>query len=362
MLFFRIYKKASGNGSLCLYLGRRDFVDHVEHVDSIDGVLKIDPSNLNGRQVWVQLACTFHYGRENLDVIGVSFRKDIWVKRIQMYPPPTNKPPNTTPMQDVLLKKAGDQGHPFTFDIPVHLPCSVSIQPAPEDVGKPCGVDYEIKAYIANEADNLNEKISKKDICRLTIRKIQYAPEKLAAGPKADLNKHFITMDKPIHLEASIEKELYYHGEPIPVKVKVNNETSKVVKKIKITIYQITDVVLYSADKYYKCVLDEEFGDQVNGNSTFEKEYKVNPLLAKNKEKFGLALDGKLKDEDTNLASSTLLLPDMDMNKEMRGIMVSYKIKVTLMMGGGLLGSLTTSNITAELPLVLMSPKPAGLI
>lgn len=29
--------------------------------------------------------------------------------------------------------------------------------------------------------------------------------------------------------------QLYYHGDPIPVKVKVNNETSKVIKKIKIT-------------------------------------------------------------------------------------------------------------------------------
>ncbi|XP_016101137.1 arrestin-C-like [Sinocyclocheilus grahami] len=100
--------------------------------------------------------------------------------------------------------------------------------------------------------------------------------------------------------------------------------------------------------------------DQINANSTFEKEYRVTPLLANNKEKRGLALDGKLKDEDTNLASSTILLPNMD--KQMQGLAVSYKIKVTLMMGGGLLGSLTLSDITAELPLVLMSPKPAGLI
>lgn len=352
----KVYKKTSGNGSLCLYLGKRDFVDHVESVDSVDGVLKIDPSGLNGRKVWVQLACAFRYGREDLDVIGVSFRKDIWIKRIQMYPFEGTKPPNTS-MQEALLKKAGDQGHPFTFDIPVHLPCSVSLQPAPEDAGKPCGVDYEVKAYIANEADNLDEKVEKKDTCRLIIRKIQFAPAELAAGPKADINKQFITADKPIHMEVSMEKELYYHGDPIPIKVKVNNETSKVVKKIKVNVFQITDVVIYAADKYHKCVLNEEFGDQINANSTFEKEYSVTPLLVNNKEKRGLALDGRLKDEDTNLASSTLLLADVD--KQMQGVVVSYKIKVILMMGGGLLGSLTSSDITAELPLVLMSPKPA---
>lgn len=79
-----------------------------------------------------------------------------------MYPIEGTKTPNT-PMQDALLKKAGDQGHSFTFDvnshlcikhwkkqsmmsftgvssvlyqIPAHLPCSVSLQPAPEDAGK----------------------------------------------------------------------------------------------------------------------------------------------------------------------------------------------------------------------------------
>ncbi|XP_052430219.1 arrestin-C-like [Carassius gibelio] len=353
----KVYKKNSGNGMLCLYLGRRDFVDHVEHVDPVDGVLKIDPSALNGKKVWIQLACAFRYGREDLDVIGVSFRKDIWIKRIQMHPFEGTKPPNT-PMQDALLKKAGEQGHPFTFDIPVHLPCSVSLQPGPEDAGKPCGVDYEVKAYITNEEDETDEKVVKKDTCRLIIRKIQYAPNELAPGPKTDLNKQFITADKPIHVEASMEKELYYHGDPIPIKLKVNNETSKVVKKIKISIHQITDVLLYSADKYHKCVLNEEFADQINANSTFEKEYRVTPLLANNKEKRGLSLDGKLKDEDTNLASSTILLPNMD--KKIQGLVVSYKIKVTLMMGGGLLGSLTSSDITAELPLVLMAPKPTG--
>ncbi len=70
--------------------------------------------------VWIQLACAFRYGREDLDVIGVSFRKDIWIKRIQMYPFEGTKTPNT-PMQDALLKKAGDQGHAFTFDVNSHL-------------------------------------------------------------------------------------------------------------------------------------------------------------------------------------------------------------------------------------------------
>lgn len=46
--------------------------------------------------------------------------------------------------------------------------------------------------------------------------------------------------------------------------------------------------------------------DQVSPSSTFCKVYTVTPLLSDNREKRGLALDGKLKHEDTNLASSTM--------------------------------------------------------
>lgn len=46
--------------------------------------------------------------------------------------------------------------------------------------------------------------------------------------------------------------------------------------------------------------------DQVSSSSTFCKVYTLTPTLDKNREKRGLALDGKLKHEDTNLASSTM--------------------------------------------------------
>lgn len=48
------------------------------------------------------------------------------------------------------------------------------------------------------------------------------------------------------------------------------------------------------------------YSDQVSSSSTFCKVYTLTPTLDKNREKRGLALDGKLKHEDTNLASSTM--------------------------------------------------------
>jgi len=348
----KISKKTSKDGSLSLYLGKRDYVDNVDSVEVVDGVLKIDPANLNGRKVWCKLSCAFRYGTEDLDVIGLSFRKDIWTQRFQMYPPTGDAKPANTAIQTALMKKCGDQGHPFTFEIPTNLPCSVSLQPGPNDKGKCCGVDFEVKAYMAKEPNNPDEKIEKKDTCRLVVRKIQFAPKRDGPGAKNEIN------DKQVRLEGALEKEVYLHGESITVKVKANNESSKAVKKIKVSVEQVTDVCLYSSDKYVKTVCCEEFGDTVNPNSTFEKDFKLTPLLSNNQDKHGLAVDGRLKDQDTNLASSTLLANGQ--SKEVQGILVSYKVKITLNMGGGgLLGGLMSSDVTLELPLTLMAPKPA---
>uniref|UniRef100_A0A3B3R1B8 Arrestin-C n=1 Tax=Paramormyrops kingsleyae TaxID=1676925 RepID=A0A3B3R1B8_9TELE len=329
---------------ISLYLGRRDFVDRIDTVDTVgESSLLYDPWLL---LVLVQLACAFRYGRDDLDVIDLSFKRHIWSQTIQVYPATGEADLATTPTQEILVKKAGDQGHPFTFTLPKDLPCSVSIQPAARHAGKPCGVDFEVKAYIGNEQDGLKEKEDNIDSCSFIIRKIQYAPSRTSAGPRASIKKRFLMCTKAVFLEASLDKEVYCHGEPISITVKINNNTGKVVKKIRITIDQTTDVLLYSADKYTTSILYEEFADQVHGNTTFEKVYQVTPLLGNNKDKLGLALDGKLKDEDTDL---------------ILGILVSYKIKTILMVSrGGFYLPCPIRDVSVELPLVPMSPKPAG--
>ncbi|CAM4641020.1 unnamed protein product [Lepidochelys kempii] len=112
--------------------------------------------------------------------------------------------------------------------------------------------------------------------------------------------------DRSLHLEASLDKELYYHGEPISVNVHVTNNSSKSVKKIKVSVRQYADICLFSTAQYKCPVAQTEQDDQVSPSSTFCRVYTLTPLLSQNREKRGLALDGKLKHEDTNLASSTI--------------------------------------------------------
>ncbi|XP_042329875.1 beta-arrestin-2-like, partial [Sceloporus undulatus] len=121
------------------------------------------------------------------------------------------------------------------------------------------------------------------------------------------------------------------------------------VKKVKVSVRQYADICLFSTAQYKCPVAQIEQDDQVAASSTFCKVYTLTPLLSNNREKRGLALDGKLKHEDTNLASSTIVKEGA--SKEVLGILVSYRVKVKLVVSRG-------GDVSVELPFVLMHPKP----
>lgn len=374
----RVYKKSSLNGKITVYLGKRDFVDHIAYVDPIDGVVLIDRDYVKDKKVFGHVLATFSYGRDDLDVLGLTFRKELYLVNEQIFPdtsrqhcskscpyyvegisdtisidPEAEKRPQRplTRLQERLVKKLGVNAFPFFFELPPLCPASVTLQPGPGDSGKPCGVDYELKAYVAN---SLEEKPSKRDSIRLAIRKIMYAPSKQGEQPMVEVSKDFMMSPNKLNLEVTLDKELYHHGESIAVNVHVSNNSNRTVKKVKVCVRQFADICLFSTAQY-KCTVAEvesEEGCPVGPGGTLSKVYYLRPLLADNKDKRGLALDGQLKHEDTNLASSTLLTESSQ--KENLGIVVQYKVRVKISLGplGG--------DICAELPVTLMHPKPEG--
>ena len=67
--------------------------------------------------VFVTLTCAFRYGREDLDVLGLTFRKDLFVANSQAFPPvPEDRKPLTR-LQERLIKKLGEHAYPFTFEV-----------------------------------------------------------------------------------------------------------------------------------------------------------------------------------------------------------------------------------------------------
>lgn len=134
----------------------------------------------------------------------------------------------------------GPNAYPFYFELPPHCPASVTLQPAPGDTGKPCGVDYELKAFVGDASDDKPHKRYKairtaifwyylltnmsfqgqtiisdiyllvvcRNSVRLAIRKIMYAPSKKGEQPSVEVSKEFIMSPNKLHLEASLDKEV----------------------------------------------------------------------------------------------------------------------------------------------------------
>lgn len=66
--------------------------------------------------VYVSLTCAFRYGQEDIDVIGLTFRRDLYFSRVQVFPPvgATSAP---SKLQESLLKKLGDHTYPFVLTV-----------------------------------------------------------------------------------------------------------------------------------------------------------------------------------------------------------------------------------------------------
>ncbi|XP_061575986.1 S-arrestin b [Cololabis saira] len=154
-----VFKKVSKDKAVTIYMAKRDFVDHVDFVDPVDGVIMIDPTQLKGKKVYVMLSCSFRYGRQDQDVMGASFRRDLFVVTRQVYPELQDKSQLThSKGQKKLLDKLGANAYPFYLEFPDNLPCSISLQPGPTDEGKKCAVEFEVKAFTG---ENRDEKIDK---------------------------------------------------------------------------------------------------------------------------------------------------------------------------------------------------------
>ena len=243
---FRVFKKASPNGRITIYLGRRDFIDHVTESDPVDGVLLIDKDYLQGKQVYAQLVCSFRYGREDEETMGLSFKKELTLADEQVYPPSKANKSGQTRLQERLVKKLGPTAFPFQVNFPKHSPTSVSLIPAADEKGTPCGVEYFVRAYVLSQDDKDEGRPSKKSIVSMMIRKIQYAPMKPGRQPCTMVKKDFMFSPGELELEATLDQQLYHHGDSVSIHVSIKNNSNKMVKKISAHVLQCIDVAMFT--------------------------------------------------------------------------------------------------------------------
>ncbi|KAL0114284.1 hypothetical protein PUN28_011515 [Cardiocondyla obscurior] len=351
---FKVYKKSSPNGKLAVYLGKRDFIDYLSGTEPIDGVVLVSPEYVDdSRKVWCQLLCSFRYGREEDEVMGLNFQKDLFLASEQIFPQVTKPESNPTKLQDRLLKKLGTNAIPFTFTFPKSSPPSVTLQPGPEEIGEPCGVSYYVKVYCGETETDLTHKRS---TVLMGIRKIQYAPTKEGRQPCTVVRKDFLMSPGELELEVTLDKQLYQHGETIAVNMSIRNNSNKVVKKMKALVQQGIDVVIFQNGQFRTVIdaIETQDGCPIDPGSSLHKVLYLRPTLENNRNRRGVALDGVMKREESELASSTLLTsPDV---RDSFSIIVSYAVKVKLYLGA--LGG----ELTAELPFILMRPRPSDRV
>jgi len=343
----KVFKKTAPNGKLTVYLGRRDFVDNTKGTDPVDGVVVFDNDYLRGRKVYASVVVVYRFGREEDEVMGLTFSKELELCSQQIYPAANSSSPNE--VQDRLMKKLGGNAHPFNVTLPEMAPSSVVLQN--DEASKPIGVLYELRVFVA---DSANEKQHKRNSVTLAVRKVQYAPaERCNRQPSTLVSKGFALSSGKLNLEVTLEKDIYYHGEQITANLNIANGSRKTVKCIKCNVIQHVEVTMTNTH-FTRTVgsMESKEGCPITPGSNLSKKFVLEPSARTVKNIHGIALDGKVKDADANLASSTLMSQGQNPN-DVLGIAISYSARVALNCGamGG--------ELVADLPFKLVHPSPA---
>ena len=167
------------------------------------------------------------------------------------------------------------------------------------------------------------------------------------------VSKGFTFSNGKLNLQLSLDREMFYHNEQIRFNVNVKNESKKTVKGLTVAVVQNVEITLINGH-YNKRVADFETreGCPITPGSSLTKTFTLTPSLNGNKDVRGIALDGFLKDDEVNLASSTATAEN---STSATGFVISYVARVKCNMGamGG--------ELIADVPFKLMHPAPGKL-
>ena len=100
------------------------------------------------------------------------------------------------------------------------------------------GVFYEVRVYLADNEEDCGRRDS---TVGMSIKKYQYSsPDAELNSPTSIAEKGFLCGSGMISLEANLDKDVYYHGEDIPVHISVDNQSQNSnIKNISVSIMNI---------------------------------------------------------------------------------------------------------------------------
>lgn len=352
MVGTKIFKKCSPNGKCYLYLNQREYISCEGQIDDVKGLAYIPDhalSEIKGKFIFASLVVTFRHGREEDEVMGVSFKKELVVDRVQVFP--NNKEENPSKIQSRLIQKLGEGAKPFTLTFPQSAPNSVLIRGEEGDTSS-MGVSYEVKLHIGESGDD--HVGTKKASVHMGIRKCQYSStDEKQRAPTAKADKGFFGSSGKLIMECTMDRDIFYHGQELPVHVVINNNSKKSVKSIRVSIVQHCELTMVGAQ--YSCKvarLESKDGCPLGPGSNLNRTFSMKPLAQMCDHVRGLALDASLSKErdETNLASSSIA--ETGDPNDLLGVIVSYSVKVSLDISG------MGGELVLDLPFKLVHPKP----
>jgi len=361
MVTAKVYKKCSQNGQLYLYLGQRDFISSDGLIDDINGIAYMpDLDQFQGKHVFASLVVVYRYGRQEDELIpGLSFMKEMVCDRVQVYPEYQGE--EISKFQSKLIEKFGDgKAKPFSLGFPLSTPNSVLIKGDEEDFTRDeiaqMGVSYEVRLQVGDSADRFDQiQIGlQKASVRMVIRKSQYTLDNgTLKKPSIKAEKDFIFSKGKLGLECGTEKEVFYHGQEIPINIAIKNGGNKSVKLIELSIIQHCEMTMV-CQKHSCKVAQLQIQDEcpISPGVNFNKTFHMKPLAQICDQGRGLALDAVLSREkdEANLASSSL--PETDDPLDLLGVIVSYTVRIKLKFSG------FARKLEVEVPFKLNHPKP----
>ncbi|KAF8572177.1 hypothetical protein P879_02400 [Paragonimus westermani] len=382
-----VYKKNSPNNKIAVYLSARDIFDDMQTVDPIDGVVVMEDTAAKDNKLFARIRCTFRYGEQALDDIfsGVTFYKEFLIETQQIHPNEEKDkftcseiqvssiiqlifniylsvichlmpnlvfisffPTWSKQQQTRLVERLGETAVPFRFTLRHDIPASITIQSEQGFMSEehPCGIEYMLQVYVGK---SITSPISKRNCISMIIRRLTIAiPEPNSLPFKKEIIKNFHIHCGFLKITTVLPNEIFYHGETIPLLLKIENSSSNTVRRMKLQVIQVIEMTIFKQNVTRTVVSEVESDDgfPVNPNSRdWEHTFTIRPSLQDALQKDGLALDGKLKHEDTTLASSTLIKDFR--KKDMMALVIHYLIRVKIFTGFG------GRDVEADIPVIL---------
>ncbi|XP_050704957.1 phosrestin-1-like [Eriocheir sinensis] len=327
---FQVFKKSARNDKITLYLTRRDHVDHVTHVDNIEGVLVLDPNYVHSRNVYVQVAVNFRFGREDDESLGYSFVKTMYLHTIQVYPPEKERP--TTEIQRNLISKLGNFAFPFSLAFPELSSPSYSLMMGWQDQGSLMGLEYEAMGFVGSNEHDMQERST----ARMIVRRLMDCPLSLfdKPPPQKNISRSFLTCTGSVSIEAKLNSQVFYPDENIMVKIELKNNTSREIKRLKVKLVQRSEVPMFQ-DRQARdrtiCKVDDPLN--LPPGALTNREFVLVPTVPSKPAHGEVFLQPSMKDEDEPcLAPSTLIAPSIK-KRDLFGIYVSYMVRVKATLG-----------------------------